>query len=82
MGYGETSEVKIRVKVVPNSKIEGVIKEDYGFLVRVKEPAKEGKANRAVIKLLADYFGVPQRQVAISSGFGSRNKVIDITQQR
>ena len=74
--------MKIRVKVVPNSKIEGVIKEDYGFLVRVKEPAKEGKANRAVIKLLADYFGVPQRQVAISSGFGSRNKVIDITQQR
>jgi len=80
MGYGETSEVKIRVKVIPNSKIEEVIKEDNGFLVRVKEPAKEGKANRAVIKLLADYFGVPQRQVAISSGFGSRNKVIDITQ--
>jgi len=72
--------VKIRVKVIPNSKIEEVIKQGDGFLVRVKEPAKEGKANRAVIKLLADYFGVPQRQVAISSGFGSRNKVIDITQ--
>jgi uncharacterized protein (TIGR00251 family) len=80
MGYGETSEVKIRVKVIPSSKIEEVIKEDYGFLVRVKEPAKEGKANRAVIKLLAGYFQVPQRQVTISSGFGSRNKVIDITQ--
>jgi uncharacterized protein (TIGR00251 family) len=80
MEYGEMSEVKIRIKVIPNSKIEGVIKEGDGFLVRVKEPAKEGKANRAVIKLLADYFGVPQRQVAISSGFGSRNKVIDITQ--
>jgi uncharacterized protein (TIGR00251 family) len=74
------SEVKIRVKVIPSSKIEAVIKEGDGFLVRVKEPAKEGKANRAVIKLLAGYFGVPQRQVAISSGFGSRNKVIDITQ--
>jgi len=72
--------VKIRVKVIPNSKIEEVIKQGDGFLVRVKEPAKEGKANRAVIKLLADYFRVPQRQIAISSGFSSRNKIIEITQ--
>jgi uncharacterized protein (TIGR00251 family) len=71
--------VKIRVRVIPNSKIEGVIKEGDGFLVKVKEPAKEDRANRAVIKLLADYFGVPQRQIAISGGFSSRNKVIDIT---
>jgi len=71
--------VKIRVRVTANSKIEEVLKEGDMFLVRVKEPAKEGRANRAVIKLLADYFGVPQRQVVISSGYGSRNKVIDIT---
>lgn len=71
--------MKIRVRVTPNSKIEEVVKEGDTFLVRVREPAKEGKANRAVIKLLADYFGVPQRQIAISSGFSSRNKVIDIT---
>ena len=70
--------MKIRVKVVPNSKAEGVIMESDGFLVRVKEPAKEGKANRAVIKLLAEHFGVSQRQVVISSGFGSRNKVIEV----
>ena len=71
--------MKVRVKVIPNSKVEGVIREGDGFLVRVKEPAKEGKANRAVIKLLADYFGVPQKEVVISSGLGSRNKVIEIS---
>jgi uncharacterized protein (TIGR00251 family) len=71
--------MKIRVRVTPNSKIEEVIKEGDTFLVRVKEPPKEGKANRAVVKLLADYFGVPQSQIAISSGFSSRNKVIDIS---
>ena len=70
--------MKIRAKVIPNSKVEGVIKEGDGFLVRVKEPAKEGKANRAVIKLLAEHFGVSQRQIVISSGFGSRNKVIEV----
>jgi uncharacterized protein len=74
--------VKIRAKVIPNSKVEGVIREGDGFLVRVKEPAKEGKANRAVIKLLAEHFGVSQRQVVISSGFGSRNKVIEVLEIR
>jgi uncharacterized protein (TIGR00251 family) len=72
--------VKIRIRVTANSKIEEVIKGGDMFLVRVKEPAKEGRANRAAIKLLADYFGVPQGQVVISSGFSSRIKVIDITQ--
>jgi uncharacterized protein (TIGR00251 family) len=70
--------VKIRVRVTPNSKIDEVVKEGDIFLVRVKETAKCGKANRAVTKLLADYFGVSQGQIVISSGFGSRNKVIDI----
>ena len=70
--------MKIRVKVIPNSKIDEVVKEGDRFLVRVKEPAKEDKANRAVIKLLAACFKVPQRQVVISSGFGSRNKVIEV----
>ena len=70
--------MKIRVKVIPNSKTEEVVKEGGRFLVRVKEPAKEGKANRAVIKSLAAYFKVQQRQVVISSGFGSRNKVVEV----
>ena len=71
--------MKIRVRVTPNSKIDEVVNEGDIFLVRVKEPAKEGRANRAVVKLLSDYFGVPQRQIAISSGFSSRNKIIDIS---
>jgi uncharacterized protein (TIGR00251 family) len=71
--------VKIRAKVIPNSKVEGVVKDGDGFLVRVKEPAKEGKANRAVIRLLAEHFGVSRGQVVISSGFGSRNKVIEVS---
>ena len=74
--------MKISVKVIPNSKIEEVIREGDRFLVRVKEPAKEGKANGAVIKSLAAYFKVPQRQVVISSGFGSRNKVIEVFEIR
>jgi uncharacterized protein (TIGR00251 family) len=70
--------VKIRVKVISNSKTEEVVNEGDRFLVRVKEPAKEGKANRSVIKLLAGHFGVSQSQLVISSGFRSRSKVIEV----
>jgi uncharacterized protein (TIGR00251 family) len=70
--------MKIKVKVIPNSKVEGVVSEGDGLLLRVKEPAREGRANKAVIRLLARHFGVSQRQIVISSGFRSRNKVIEV----
>jgi len=72
--------MKVSIKVVPNSKTEEVIKEGGSFIVRVKEPAKEGRANRAVIKLLADHFKVAQSSIVILSGFKNRNKIVDILQ--
>ena len=70
--------MKIQVKVKPNSKTEEVSQEGDSFIVKVKEPPKEGKANQAVIKLLAEYFDVPQSQVRIISGFRSRNKIVEV----
>jgi len=73
--------MKIQVKVKPNSKTEEVSQERDSFIVNVKEPPREGKANQAVIKLLAEHFGVPQSQVRILSGFRSRNKVMEVVQE-
>ena len=73
--------MKIRVKVKPNSRIEEVSQEGDSFIVKVKEPPKEGKANRAVIKLLAEHFGVSQSQVKICSGFRSKNKVVEVAEK-
>ena len=70
--------MKIRVNVKPNSKIEELTHEGDDFTIRVKEPAREGKANQAVIKLLARHFGIPRSQVRILSGLRSRSKVIEI----
>lgn len=70
--------MKIQVKVKPNSRTEEVSQERDSFIVKVKEPPKEGKANQAVIKLLAEHFSVPQSQVRILSGFNSRNKVVEV----
>ena len=72
--------MKIQVKVKPNSKIQEVSQEGNSFAVKVKEPAREGRANQAVIKLLAEHFGVPKSQVRILSGLTSKNKVIEVAQ--
>ncbi len=70
--------MKIAVKVKPNSKVEDIIEEDGTFIIKVKEPPTEGKANRAVIRLLAKHFGVSETRLRITTGFKSRNKIIEI----
>jgi len=73
--------MKIRVKVKPSSRAEGLDREGANFVVKVKEPAKDGTANQAVIKLLAEHFSVSKSQVRILSGFKSRNKVIEVVEE-
>jgi uncharacterized protein (TIGR00251 family) len=74
--------MKIQAKVKPNSRTEEIGREGDSFIVKVKEPAREGKANQAVIKLLAEHFGVAQSRVRIISGFSSRNKVVEVREGR
>ena len=70
--------MKIQVRVKPNSRTEEVSREGDDFVVKVREPPREGKANQAVIRLLAEHFGVPKSQARILSGFRSKNKVIEV----
>ena len=73
--------MKIRIKVKPSSRTEEVSHEGDSFIVKVKEPPREGRANQAVIELLAEHFGVPKNQVRILSGLRSRNKIIDVAEK-
>lgn len=71
--------MRISVKVKPNSKEEKI--EQLGnnqFVVKVKAPAQEGKANNAMIKLLSKYFDIPKSMIIISKGQQSGNKIVDI----
>lgn len=72
--------MKIFVKVKPGAKNERVMKiDDAHFVVSVKEPPVEGKANEAIIRVLSDYFHVPKSQIRILKGVQSKNKVIEIS---
>jgi uncharacterized protein (TIGR00251 family) len=71
--------MKILVKVKPNAKESRVKKlDDATFSVWVSEPAKEDKANRALIKTLADYFQTQPQNIKILIGRRSKQKIINI----
>ena len=69
--------MKISIKVKSRSRERAV--EEVGanqFLVKVKCPPREGKANQEVIESLARYFGVPKSKVTIAGGLKSSQKVV------
>jgi len=70
--------VKIQVKTVPNAKKESVELKDGVYVVRVRAVPEKGKANEAVVKLLAKHFKVAKNQVKIVRGVTRRNKVVEI----
>jgi uncharacterized protein (TIGR00251 family) len=64
--------IRIIIDVKPNSNSESVEKiYENHYLVKVKAPAKKGKANLAVTKLLNSYFG---KKVILVGGWSSRRK--------
>lgn len=69
----------IDVKVLPrSSKDEIVGKKDGAYKIKLTAPAIEGKANKALLKLLAKKLGLPKKEVGIISGERSRMKSIRI----
>lgn len=71
--------MKITVIAHPNAKKPRIEKDLLGTLhVYVNQPPLEGKANRAVIEALADYFKVKRNAVILLSGEKSKNKIFEI----
>jgi len=71
--------MKIFVKAKPNAKEEKIEKiSETHFIVAVKEPPVQGKANAAIIKTLATHFNVPSSVIRLISGFSSKQKIFNI----
>lgn len=85
--------MKIFVKAKPGAKVArvveetavtaGLFNEEKGdavrrFVVSVKEPATDGRANRAIEAALAEHFGVAPSRVRIVRGQTSREKIVEI----
>jgi uncharacterized protein len=69
----------LKLKVKPSSREESLVEQDDGtWLARVKAPPVDGKANAAVIALVAAHFGLRKAQVSIRSGAAGRLKLVQL----
>jgi uncharacterized protein (TIGR00251 family) len=72
--------MEIKIKVIPGAK-KNQLKEEAGTVkVYVSAPATDGRANKALIELLAEVYHVRKRQIQITRGLKSRVKTIKINE--
>ena len=71
--------ITFAVRVVSRASKTTVVGEHEGALrVRVAAPPVEGAANEELARLLAKAFGVPTRDVEITSGHASKTKLVRV----
>lgn len=70
---------RLTLKVSPRAKRSEILGRE-GDLLRVKLAALpvDGAANRALVELLAEFFGVPKKNIKILRGERSRIKEVEI----
>ncbi len=69
----------ISVTVVPrSSKNEIVPLEDGSYRVKIAAPPVDGEANKKLIEIISEYFGVAKSCVVIVKGTRGKKKIVEI----
>ena len=75
----EGVSTRVRLRVAPGAaRGEVVGRHGEAWKVRVAAPPEEGRANDAVVRLLAETLSVPRRAVTLVSGHGARDKIVEL----
>ena len=73
------SGISLNLRVQPRAVRNEVVGMAGGVLrVRVTAPPEGGRANQAVMKLLAERLGVPKSSIRIVRGLTYRSKVVHV----
>jgi uncharacterized protein (TIGR00251 family) len=70
--------MKLEVKVFPKASRDELVKKGGILKAYVKAAPDKGKANKALIELIAKEYRVKKSSVRVVTGEKSRNKVIEI----
>ncbi|EEO28666.1 DUF167 domain-containing protein [Oxalobacter paraformigenes] len=70
---------RIAVQVIPNArKSEIVSSEGETLRIRLQAQPVDGKANEALVQLLAKKLRVPRKQVSITHGLANKRKLLEV----
>jgi uncharacterized protein (TIGR00251 family) len=73
----EAERTTLRLRVAPGARRSGVVgRHGDAWKVRVSAPAEAGRANDAVLALLATILDVSRRDLELTAGRSSRDKVV------
>jgi uncharacterized protein len=71
---------RVRLRVSPGAGRAAVVgRHGDAWKVRVTEAPERGRANDAVVRLIASALAVPLEAVAIVSGHSGRDKIVELT---
>lgn len=69
--------IRVRVSAGAKRELFEQVSED-SFLVSVKEPAEQNRANKRVLDLVAEHFGIEPKQIRIISGHHALGKILSV----
>jgi uncharacterized protein len=70
---------RVRLRVSPGAKSAQVVgRHGEAWKVRVAAPPEGGRANEAVVRLLAETLSLPRNAVTLVSGHGARDKIVQL----
>jgi len=70
---------RVRLRVAPGATRAGVVgRHGDAWKVRVTAPPEAGRANDAVVRLLADTLALPRTSVKLVSGHSTRDKIVEL----
>lgn len=70
--------VLLKIKIVPNSSKNDIIKEEEFLKVKITAQPVENKANKALVEYLSKQYKVPKTSIEIVKGMTSKEKTIFI----
>jgi uncharacterized protein (TIGR00251 family) len=75
----EAVSTRLRLRVAPGAaRGEVVGRHGAAWKVRVAAPPEGGRANEAVVRLLAEILSLPRHAVTLVSGHGARDKIVEL----
>jgi uncharacterized protein (TIGR00251 family) len=70
-------KTRLKLRVSPRSRRPGIAgRHGDAWKIRVAEPPEDGRANEAVLDLLARTLDLPRSRFALVSGHSSREKIV------